>query len=271
MEYFFNIAFALFLVVYGFMSELQTPFNEGCAVEKGASISRRLDDIKLPGGGYIRFLGTNGNHHNTVGYLKEIDKPFVLIFFDAHSDSTPYYAKLKCGNWVNFALEECPNLRRVIVIGVSKGLQFEDAGLWTNYALVKSGKFTMWPAMRCRSYFKDSGGVPESVKKYAFRWEDDKLGALVGHPGYYVVWNTFRNFKNELAGLDSNVYLSFDLDVLKEVKTPYGNGAVSLPELLDVEKVIVDNNRVIGADVCGTDDPSSDRPVEEIIKCLRKS
>ena len=215
----------------------------------------------------ITFLGSNGNHHHALKYVNKIKKPFILILFDAHSDAKPYQKEIQCGNWVNFAIKENPNIEKVILIGVSKGMQFEDATVWNNYDLMKNGKLLLLPAKKCISYFKDTD-VPFALKGLYSSYEFDNIGKFFGHPGYYITWN---DYKTSLFAIRYSLYLSIDLDVLKDVKTPYGSGLLSTDDLLEVIKELKKNNKIIGVDICGTDDKSSDIAVKKIINILCSS
>lgn len=245
-------------MVYGILSEIQLPAN--IIVRSDSSARSNLKNVK--------FLGSNSNHHHSLNLLKKIKKPFVLVLIDAHSDARPYKKEVTCGNWINFALSGNPNIQKVIAIGVSKGLQFEDASLWNNYELIKSGKLVILPAKKCRSYFKDKD-FPSVFKGLYLNYEFDNIGKFLGSPGYYVTWADYKT-SISFSGFQS-VYISVDLDVLKDVKTPYGSGMLSVTDLTEIIKNLKKNNKIIGVDICGTDDKSSEIAVEEIIQCLKSS
>ncbi|MFA5779234.1 MAG: hypothetical protein WC947_03780 [Elusimicrobiota bacterium] len=258
MEFFRNVFLFLFLVIYGVLSEIQLP-------QFGFTGNSSVIANEMKQSHNIRFLGSNGNHHHSIKYIKEIKKPFVLILLDAHSDASPQQQNLNCGNWVNFAIKENPNIQKVIVFGVSKGLQFEDASEWNNYELIKSGKLVILPARKCVSYFKDKE-IPQAFKGLLTNYEFDNIGKFLGSPGYYITWN---DYQSSIFNLQSSIYVSIDLDVLKDVKTPYGSGIMSIDELEQLLYTLKRNGKIVGADVCGTDDKSSAVAVENIIKCLK--
>ena len=258
MEFFRNVFLFLFLVIYGVLGEVQLPqfgFTGNSSVIANATKQSYN----------IRFLGSNGNHHHAIKYIKEIKKPFVLILLDAHSDASPQQQNLNCGNWVNFAVKENPDIEKVIVFGVSKGLQFEDASEWNNYELIKSGKLVILPARKCVSYFKDKE-IPPAFKGLYSGYEFDNIGKFLGSPGYYITWNDYHY---SLFTIHYSLYLSIDLDVLKDVKTPYGSGMMSIDEFEQLLYTLKQNGKIVGADVCGTDDKSSEIAVQKIIRCLQ--
>lgn len=251
-----NLFLFLFLAVYGILSEIRIPANVIAQTELSAR-----GNIKN-----ITFLGSNARHHYSLNSLKKIKEPFVLILIDAHSDSKPYSKEVQCGNWVNFAVRENSNIKKVIVMGVSKGLQFEDASLWNNYDLIKSGKLEIWPAKKCRSYFKDANYPPASGGLYS-SYEFDYIGKFFGHPGYYVVWKDYKTLLRDRSF--PAAYISIDLDVLREVKTSYGSGSLDTGDLLEIIKDLK-KSEIIGVDICGTDDRSSRAVVEKITECFQE-
>lgn len=261
MQYILNILLAGFLIFYGLLTEIQIPFG------KSDKLFVKSEVMELAGDTFINFLGSNANHHHTLKLIRDIKEPFSIILFDAHSDACVYKEKLKCGNWVNFAAEELPNLQQIIALGISQGLQFEDTGLWNNYELIKSGRLLLFPPLKCQSYLKDDV-VPEVVKQYVFDYRFDRLAGFFGKPGYYVIWNTYKHFAETFEGRNINLYFSIDLDVMKDVKTPYGSGLLTVEELISAINLLKENNNVIGVDVCGTDDKSSEYVVGELLKCF---
>lgn len=264
MENFRNVFLFLFLAVYGVLIEMQLPVDIIASNVVANADSSAQGNLKLNN---IAFLGSNGNHHHSLKLLKKIREPFVLILLDAHSDAKPYEREVTCGNWVNFAVKENPNIQKIVVIGVSKGLQFEDASLWNNYDLLKSGELVILPAKKCVSYFKDKE-LPSAFKGLYSSYEFDSIGKFLGYPGYYITWN---DYKTSLFTLHSSRYLSIDLDVLKNVKTSYGSGMLDIADLEEIISNLKKNSNIIGVDVCGTDDKSSAASVERIIKCLKSS
>ena len=66
------------------------------------------------------------------------------------------------------------------------------------------------------------------------------------------------------------VYISIDLDVFKNVRTPYGSGKIDVAEACGIISALGKDYKIAGVDICGTDDTSSKPAFEEILKCLRK-
>jgi len=76
--------------------------------------------------------------------------------------------------------------------------------------------------------------------------------------------NSFRKLQNLFnGGMSPEVYISIDLDVLKEgMITDWGMGTMSLNQILDSLTKVKERKKIIGADICGlsrnktTDDTS---------------
>jgi len=277
MEFFLNILLFIYLLGFGIISEAQLSVKRICGLKDAAREMKSYDlniydnektaiekSLKIK----FAFMGTNGNHHHTLPLIKEIDKPFTVVMFDAHSDAKPNPGKIHCGNWVDFAFKENPYLKRIITIGITKGLRFEMAPSWCNYELIKSGKHVIFPALKVRSYFKDSE-IPSTVLELSDKYEFDYIAKFFGSPGYYVLWKTpsYNGIRRYIEKGDG-VYITVDLDLLKDVKTPYGNGITDIDSVVDIIKNLKNDYKIVGIDICGTDDISSKPAVEKILKCL---
>ncbi len=271
----FNILLLLFLFGYGVVQETQMSIKAICGIRGAAEEYRALDTSgygsnkpqhkKSPA---IEFLGTNGGHQRTLEFQKKVDKPFTVLMFDAHSDAKPYSGKLHCGNWVNSAFAQNPHLNRIVTIGVSKGIRFEMAQTWCNYELLKSGKQVIFPATSVKSYFKDEK-IPAAVYALSDGCEFDGLGKFFGAPGYYLKWKTpsYDAVKKFIPAGDE-IYITIDLDVLKDVRTPYGSGRMGVSAVTGIIKQVENGRKIAGVDICGTDDVSVKAGLEEILKCF---
>jgi len=79
-------------------------------------IRRRLGQRKGRG---ITFVGSGSYHYVTYLLLQEIDVPFTLVLFDRHLDMMPAPdGLLSCGSWALRALQDLPNLRFMLVMGI---------------------------------------------------------------------------------------------------------------------------------------------------------
>jgi len=277
MEFLLNILLIFFLFGYGIVNEAQLSVRRICGLSAAGGVCENLDLNRynseknaLKKSVKIEFIGTNGNHQRILDLIKKINKPFTVVMFDAHSDAKPNPGKIHCGNWVNFAFKENPYLKRIITIGITKGIRFEMAPSWCNYELIKSGKHVIFPALKVRSYFKDSK-IPSTVSDLSDKCEFDYIAKFFGSPGYYVLWETpsYDGIRRYIENGDS-VYITIDLDVLQGVKTPYGSGKMNISTVSEIIKNLERDYKIYGVDICGTDDISSKADFEEILKCLRK-
>jgi len=277
MELSLNILLLLCLLCYGIMDQTQSSVKRICGLRDAGSECRNFD-LSIYSGEKkslekplkIEFTGTNGNHQHTLDMIEKINEPFTLVLFDSHFDAKPKRNKIHCGNWIDFALGKDSYMKRVVAIGVSKGIKFEMAPCWCNYDFIKTGKYVVFPALGYESYFKDSE-IPAAVYASSKKCEFDYISQFLGSPGYYVRWNTpsYRGVKGFIE-TGSNVYISIDLDVLKGVKTPYGSGRMETGAVCDLIKNLGRDCKIVGVDICGTDDVSSKTAFEEILKCLWK-
>ena len=90
-----------------------------CTEEARSSISHAIREVPL----HAVHLLDNGNYHYlTELYLERIHEPFDLAVFDHHTDMQPsaLLPLLSCGNWILEALERCPLLKRVLLLGPPK-------------------------------------------------------------------------------------------------------------------------------------------------------
>jgi arginase family enzyme len=69
----------------------------------------------------INLIGSGNYHYVTYLFLSKIKNPFTLILFDHHTDTlkSPSVDLISCGSWVLEALNRLPNLKRVLIVGVS--------------------------------------------------------------------------------------------------------------------------------------------------------
>lgn len=70
----------------------------------------------------ITLIGSGNYHYITYIFLSFINKPFTLVLFDHHTDTlkSPSTEFITCGSWVLAALENIPQLKKVIIIGVNE-------------------------------------------------------------------------------------------------------------------------------------------------------
>lgn len=93
--------------------------NGYCARESLKRIETRLRRRRNRG---ITLLGRGNYHYVSYLLLAEIKRPFTLVLFDHHHDMmlAPDVEHISCGSWVHQALKHLPNLRKVLLLGVSR-------------------------------------------------------------------------------------------------------------------------------------------------------
>lgn len=92
--------------------------NGYCAMESLEMIRRRLQGRKNRG---VTLIGRGSYHYVSYVLISEIKRPFTLLLFDHHPDmmEAPGLDHISCGSWVLQALQDLPNLRKVILIGTA--------------------------------------------------------------------------------------------------------------------------------------------------------
>lgn len=87
-----------------------------CSPEAFAAIRAALGRIPDKG---LTYIGSGNYHYVARALMEEIGKPFTLVLFDHHTDlnSGQIGPLLSCGSWVSHAIQEVPELKKVIMIG----------------------------------------------------------------------------------------------------------------------------------------------------------
>ena len=90
-----------------------------CDCEAACKIRKRIAGYH-PGG--IHFIDSGNYHYVSFFWIEKIIEPFCLIVFDHHSDmQTPMFSDfLSCGSWILEALERNINLKKVVLVVLSK-------------------------------------------------------------------------------------------------------------------------------------------------------
>jgi arginase family enzyme len=159
-------------------------------------------------------FGSGDFHHLTAAFLRNLSKPFNLVAFDNHPDwdrRPPYWA---CGGWMKRALE-LPNLQRAAVWGC--------------------GNFELnWPARIFGS---------RRVEVHAWRERYPHRGEMTPDN-----WRSeFTRFAENLG----NVYITVDMDCLRDAVTNWENGLFSPDDIAWAIGQLRSRANVIGGDVCG--------------------
>lgn len=82
-------------------------------------IRQRISERKQRG---LTLIGRGNYHYASFVLAAEVKEPFTLVLFDHHTDMMPSPDErvISCGSWALEALRRLPNLRKVLLIGVSR-------------------------------------------------------------------------------------------------------------------------------------------------------
>lgn len=174
--------------------------------------------------GGIHFIDSGNYHYMSRIWIEKIEEPFALAVFDNHTDMQPpaFGGILSCGGWIADSLENCMNLKQVLLIG-------PDAEA---YSQVEE-------KLKCKTEFLSR----EQLAAKAPEEKPEFLRAALKH------------LPEELP-----VFVSIDKDILAagEAVANWSQGDTTLSELLSMTGVIFEERNVIGMDVCGERDSQED-------------
>lgn len=167
----------------------------------------------------IHFIDSGNYHYMSRIWLEKLNTPFRLVVFDNHTDMQPpaFGGLLSCGGWVAASLEELPLLKEVLLVGPDQ------------------------------EAFDQTEPVLREKVRFLSR---EKLGEMT--PEEKVSF--FEELTAELP-----TYLSVDKDVLcpEEASTTWSQGEMTLEELCQFVKILLEKQDILGMDVCGECDPDA--------------
>lgn len=167
----------------------------------------------------IHFIDSGNYHYMSRIWLEKLNTPFSLVVFDNHTDMQPpaFGGLLSCGGWVAASLEELPLLKEVLLVGPDQEA-FDQAE----------------PVLREKVRFLSR----------------EKLGEM-------TLEEKVSFFEELTAELPT--YLSVDKDVLcpEEASTTWSQGEMTLEELCQFVKILLEKQDILGMDVCGECDPDA--------------
>lgn len=90
-----------------------------CDSEAACKIREQIADYPPEG---IHFIDSGNHHYVSFFWTEKITEPFCLIVFDHHSDmQAPMFSDfLSCGSWILEAIENNVNLKKVVLVGLSR-------------------------------------------------------------------------------------------------------------------------------------------------------
>lgn len=165
----------------------------------------------------IHFIDSGNYHYMSRIWLEKLNTPFRLVVFDNHTDMQPpaFGGLLSCGGWVAASLEELPLLKEVLLVGPDQ------------------------------EAFDQTEPVLREKVRFLSR---EKLGEM-------TLEEKVSFFEELTAELPT--YLSVDKDVLcpEEASTTWSQGEMTLEELCQFVKILLEKQDILGMDVCGECDP----------------
>lgn len=167
----------------------------------------------------IHFIDSGNYHYMSRIWLEKLNTPFRLVVFDNHTDMQPpaFGGLLSCGGWVAASLEELPLLKEVLLVGPDQ------------------------------EAFDQTEPVLREKVRFLSR---EKLGEMTLEEKI--------SFFEELTA-EFPTYLSVDKDVLcpEEATTTWSQGEMTLEELCQFVKILLEKQDILGMDVCGECDPDA--------------
>ncbi|MDP6627627.1 MAG: arginase family protein [Methanopyri archaeon] len=242
------------------------PLNEvDNFVQRYANIGR--DDDLL-----VVLNGSGDHHHHTYGVCRGIveqdGEEYTVIHFDHHGDSRVPQGFLDCGNYLGELVKGSELARKGIIIGAGSMVGTDG---WNDY----------------NSFWFDPKALEAGLEVYPYTKGTASLYGVSSEPDVDCVdstfiescssfgaeWHTIKDRGIEAIAARAmertdteDVYITVDLDVLtaEYATTDWGNGDMSLPELLEAVASIEDARNVVGLDINGTDGEGDERTLYTI-------
>ncbi|MGC8862242.1 MAG: arginase family protein [Armatimonadota bacterium] len=199
----------------------------------------------------LTFTGSGDFHHATASLLRGFEEPLSLVVMDQHSDwigASP----CPCGSWLRDVLR-LPNVVRVVVIGTEarsiQGWRIVHGPVGE----ILSGRVELYPfsarASRCPG--RRRGEIACAVVQHNLIWTE-----LCWRTIAEADWTTLID--RIINGLPTpNVYLSIDKDCLvaEHAFTNWGNGSLTLDQVLEAVRMLAERKNLVGADITGDYSP----------------
>lgn len=185
-----------------------------CSDEAVSEISSRIAASQTDGGRFLNYIDTGDYHYLSYLLSSRIEGPFSLLVLDHHPDmQSPAFGDiLSCGGWVRKALEDCPALENVLLIGIDDELAGECEGFPGRVSYVT----------------KDCPQGPGRTMVA------DALTAVQAMKGRRV----YISLDKDVLGRDY-------------ARTDWSQGNMSLAELEAILRAVCGVSRVVGMDICG--------------------
>ncbi len=242
------------------------PLNEvDDFVQRYAAIGR--DDDQL-----IVLNGSGDHHHHTYGVCRGIieqdGEEYTVVHFDHHGDSRVPEGFLDCGDYLGELVKSSELVRKGIIIGAG--------------TMVGTDGWSDW-----NSFWFDPKALEAGLEVYPYSFSTASLYGASCKPDIDCVHSQYLESCSSLGieyhtvkdlGIEAiaaravdrieteDVHITVDLDVLtaEYATTDWGNGKLSLPELLEAIASIGGERNVVGLDITGTDGEGDERTLYTI-------
>jgi len=235
-------------ITFGRGDMTDTPMGPDYVTDKCSGVKKQ-DDL------LVVLNGSGNYHHLTYGFcrgiLEQDGNDYTVLHFDRHGDSRGYSWMLDCGNFLGKLVRDSDHAKKGIIIGAD---DMVTDSKWMEPAYLSRDTLEVYPFKKEHGHFHDVQSEPTVdcvEKEYDSSWQE-----------LNVKWHTIKR-----EGIDAithraldrtdteNVYITVDLDALqgKFVHTDWGNGKMSLDQLLDSIALVREEKNIIGLDVTGTD------------------
>jgi arginase family enzyme len=188
----------------------------------------------------LTFYGSGDFHHVSLALLRRLPGPCNLLVLDNHPDWMRGVPFLHCGTWLYHAAR-LPQVRSVFHVGGNVDFDngFRRLAPWP---LLRSGKLTVFPAVRCFKTGTWTQVAHEPVRpKAVFQVTDRRLRGLL-----YPFRQALKSYP---------LYISLDKDVMTAAEAPanWDSGHLHLAEVEDILRCFVDAARgeLAGMDIVG--------------------
>jgi hypothetical protein len=200
--------------------------------------ARLAEALPTSGGPSLAFCGSGDFHHVTPILLERAiaasgGGPVTLLHFDNHPDWVRYGEGAHCGSWVGWAAR-LPGVAKVVTVGVCSPDIRRPSARRADLDLVGEGRLELY------AYRDPAGG--RSVELCGRTWP------TIADMGEAA----FADFLPGRIATDA-VYVTIDKDVLRaeDAATNWDQGQASLSFLKSLLAAVLEDHRLIGADVVG--------------------